>query len=93
MFAGWQFFAMNLWNAWLVFLPGIFFSPLVTVPVAPMTTGITKHFTFHIRWISMQTFYNLNSFSASLCVTFLSDGTNTPISMSAGVGCYQWAIV
>jgi hypothetical protein len=33
--------------------PGIvsryFFSPLVTIPVAPMITGMTKHFMFHIR--------------------------------------------
>jgi hypothetical protein len=26
-----------------------FFSPLVTIPVAPMITGMTKHFMFHIR--------------------------------------------
>jgi hypothetical protein len=34
-------------------LPGIvsryFFSPLVTIPVVPMTTGMTKHFIFHVR--------------------------------------------
>jgi hypothetical protein len=33
--------------------PGIvsryFFSPLVTIPVAPMITGMTKHFMFYIR--------------------------------------------
>jgi hypothetical protein len=33
--------------------PGIvsryYLSPLVTIPVAPMITGVTKHFMFHIR--------------------------------------------
>jgi hypothetical protein len=31
----------------------IFFSPLVTIPVAPVITGMTKHFMFHICWISI----------------------------------------
>jgi hypothetical protein len=34
----------------------IFFSPLVTIPVAPMITGMTKYFMFHIRWISILKF-------------------------------------
>jgi hypothetical protein len=66
-------------------LPGIssryFLGPLVTVPVAPVTTGITEHIMFPIRWISMHTFLYFNLFSASLCVTFLSDGTDTYISV------------
>jgi hypothetical protein len=33
-----------------------FFSPLVTIPVASMITGVTKHFMFHIRWISILKF-------------------------------------
>jgi hypothetical protein len=41
-------------------LPGIssryFLRPLVTVPVAPMTVGITEHFMFHFRWISTHIF-------------------------------------
>lgn len=35
--------------------PGIlswFFSPLLTIPVAPIITGMTKHFAFHITLIS-----------------------------------------
>jgi uncharacterized membrane protein len=56
-------------------LPGIspkyFLSPLVTVPVAPMATGITEPFLFHIRWISMHTFLYFNFFSVSICVIFL----------------------
>jgi hypothetical protein len=66
-------------------LPGIsstyFLRLLVTVPVAPMTTGMTEHFMLHIRWISMHKFVYFNFFSASLCVTFLSDGTDTSISV------------
>jgi hypothetical protein len=60
-------------------LPGVssrnFLRPLVTVPVAPMTTGITEHFMFYIAGFLYFTF-----FSASLCVTSLSDGTDTAIS-------------
>jgi hypothetical protein len=41
-------------------LPGIysryFLSPLVTVPVARMTTNITKHFIPHIHWTFMHNF-------------------------------------
>jgi hypothetical protein len=31
----------------------ILFRPLLTIPVAPMITGMTKHFIFHIRWITI----------------------------------------
>jgi hypothetical protein len=48
--------------------------------VAPITTGITEHFMFHIRRISMHRFLYFNYFSASLYVTFLSDGTDTSFS-------------
>jgi hypothetical protein len=58
-----------------------FLSPLVTVPLTRVTTGITKHFMFHIRWISMHNLLYFNLFSASLCVTFLPDGTHTSISV------------
>jgi hypothetical protein len=30
-----------------------FFKPFVTIPVAPVTTGIIIHFMFHIRYISV----------------------------------------
>jgi hypothetical protein len=66
-------------------LPGMssryFLRPLVTVPMATMTTGITEHFMVHIHHISMHRFLYFNFFSASLCVTFLSDGTDTSISV------------
>jgi hypothetical protein len=40
----------------------IFF--LVTIPVAPMITGVTKLFMFHIRWISVLKFLYFNFFRA-----------------------------
>jgi hypothetical protein len=55
------------------------FSPLVTIPVAPMIAGMTKHFMFHIRWISILKFLYFNFFSDS-CITFLSDGIATSVS-------------
>jgi hypothetical protein len=60
--------------------PYIFFSPLVTIPVAPKITGVTKHFMFHIRWISVLKFLYFNFFSDSFCITFLSDGIATSVS-------------
>jgi hypothetical protein len=53
MFPGWQLFAMNLWNACLVFLPGIF-SVLWL-----LFLWLQWHFMFHIRWIFMYNFYIL----------------------------------
>jgi len=58
--------------------PGIvsryFFSPLVTIPVAPIIAGMTMHFIFHIRQIFVLGFLYLHLFSASFCITFLSNG-------------------
>jgi len=51
----------------------IFFSPLVTIPVAPVITGMTKRFIFHIRWISILRFSYFNFSRAIFCITFLSD--------------------
>jgi hypothetical protein len=56
------------------------FSPLVTIPAAPMITGMTKHFMFHIHWISLLKFLYFNLFSDSFCITFLSDGIATSLS-------------
>jgi hypothetical protein len=39
-----------------------FLSLLAAGPVATMTTGITKHFMFHIRWISIHKFIYFNFF-------------------------------
>jgi hypothetical protein len=45
--------------------------------VAPVITGMTKHFIFHIRWISILEFLYFNFFSDSFCIIFLSDGITT----------------
>jgi len=45
-----------------------------------MTTGMTKRFTVHIHWISTLRYLHFNFFSASYCITFLSDGTAISIS-------------
>jgi len=42
------------------------FSPLVTIPVASVITVMTKHFIFHIHWISVLTFLYFNLFSVIL---------------------------
>jgi hypothetical protein len=45
-----------------------------------MITGMTKHFMFHIRWISIVKLLYFNFFLDSFCITFLSDGISTYIS-------------
>jgi hypothetical protein len=45
---------------------------LLTIPVAPMITGMTKHFMFHILRNSILRFLYFNFFSASFCITLLS---------------------
>jgi hypothetical protein len=49
-----------------------FLKPLVTIPVAPITTGIITHFMFHIHCISIHKLLYFSLFFASFCVTFLS---------------------
>ena len=49
-----------------------FFRLLVTIPVAPVITGIIVHFSFHIRCISIHKLLYFNFLSASFCTTFLS---------------------
>jgi hypothetical protein len=69
-----------------------FFGPLVTIPMAPMITGMTKHFMFHIHRISIIKFLYFNFFSNS-CIAFLSDGIATSISKHY-LSCFQllcWA--
>ena len=58
-----------------------FFRLLVTMPVAPIITGIIVHFRFHIRCISIHELLYFNFFSASFCTTFLSAGIATSISV------------
>ena len=59
----------------------IFLKLLVTVPVAPIITGVIVHFRFHIRCISIHKLLYFNFFSASFCTTFLSAGIATSISL------------
>ena len=54
---------------------------LVTIPVAPIITGIIVHFRFHIRCISIHKHLYFNFFSASFCTTFLSAGIATSVCM------------
>jgi hypothetical protein len=62
------------WMLSWCYLQTFFFSPLVTIPVAPMITGITKHFIFHPCWISILRFLYFILFLASFRITFLSYG-------------------
>jgi hypothetical protein len=74
--------------------PGIasrfFLKLFVTIPLAPIITGIIVHFKFHIRCtrctrcthcISIPKFLYFNFFSASFCTKFLSAGIATSISV------------
>src|SRR5215475_11756837 len=58
-----------------------FLKLLVTIPVAPIITGIIVHFRFHIRCISIHKLLYFNFFPASFCTTFLSAGIATSISV------------
>jgi len=58
-----------------------FLKLLVTIPVAPIIIGITVHFRFHIRCISIHKLLYFNFFSASFCSTFLSACIATSISV------------
>jgi hypothetical protein len=62
MFPGWQFFCNESTECLSSISYRYFLSLLATTPVAPMITGIIKHFMFHIRWISMLNLYILISF-------------------------------
>lgn len=73
------FFVKNLLNAFLVLLPDIF-STLVTIPVAPTTTGMTQHFIFHSFWVSLQKFLYFNFVSVS-SIAFQPKGIVTSINM------------
>jgi len=54
------------------------FSALVTIPVVLVVTGMTKHFIFHIRYISRRLYFSF--FSVSFWITFLSDGIATSVN-------------
>jgi len=56
-----------------------FLNYLEMVPVAPIITGITLVFTFHMRCISVVSSLYFKIFSASFLITFLSPGIATSI--------------
>jgi hypothetical protein len=58
-----------------------FFKPFVTLPVAPIITGVIIHFMFHIRFIFIHRLFYFCFFSAPFCVTFLSASIATSISV------------
>ena len=58
-----------------------FLKLLVTIPVAPIITGIIVHFRFNIRCISKHKLLYFNFFSASFSTAFLSAGIATSISV------------
>ena len=58
-----------------------FLKLFVTIPVAPIITGIIVHFRFHLHCISIHKLLYFNFFSASFCTTFLSAGIATSISV------------
>ena len=64
---------------------------LVTIPVAPIFTGIIIHFRFHIRYNSIHKLLYFNFFSASFCTTLLSAGIATSISVH--VSCFLFLII
>jgi hypothetical protein len=69
----------NQLNAFLVSCP-VFFSSLVTILLASIITGMTKHFVLHIHWTSVLRVLYFNFFWASFCITFLSDDIATFIN-------------
>ena len=58
-----------------------FLNDLEMVPVAPIITGITLVFTFHMHCISIARSLYFKIFSASFLITFLFHGIATSINM------------
>jgi hypothetical protein len=56
--------------------------------VAPMITGMSKHFMFHIRWISILKFLYF-IFSDSFSIILLSNGIVTSISIIISIIIYS----
>jgi len=58
-----------------------FLKPFLTIPVAPVVTGIITHFKFHIHCISLHKLLYFSFSYPSFCTTFLSAGVAISISM------------
>ena len=69
-------FVLNLLNVPTVWVPEFSFKRCATMPVAPAVSGMIKNFMFDICCMSVHRRLCF-SFSASVCVTFLSAGTAT----------------
>jgi hypothetical protein len=57
--------------------------------VAPVATAMTKNFMFHSHWISTFTFLYIYFFSASFCITVLTDGIANSINKQIVSSCFQ----
>ena len=69
-------------TSWLPgMLPTYFLNHFEMMPVAPIVTGITAVFIFHIRWISTVRSLYFKICSASFLITLLSAEMATSISM------------
>ena len=81
-------FCTTLTSWFPVILLTYFLNYFEIVPVAPITTGITFVFTFHMRCISIVRSLYFRIFSASFLITFLSPkiatsvNTHVPFSLS-----------
>ena len=75
------FFCISLISRFPCVLLRYFLSDFEMVPVAPVITGITFAFTFHMRWISFIRSLYLKIFSASFLITCLSTEIATSINI------------
>ena len=66
-----------------------FLNDFEIVPVAPITTGITLVFTFHVRFVSIVGSLYFKIFSASFLITFLSSEIATSINMQFPSSCLE----
>ena len=73
------------WSCFISCFPGKLFTNFLNhleiVPVAPIITGITFDFTFHMRCISIVRSLDFRIFSASFLNTFLSPEIATSINL------------
>jgi len=76
-----EFFCTSLISCFPSMLLRYCLSDFVTVPVAPIITGITFAFTVHISWIYIMSSLYFKIFSASFLITFLSPGITVSINM------------
>jgi len=75
----WQFFCISFISCFPAMLLRNFMNEFEMVPVAPIISGITVVFKFHMRWISVVKALYFRIFSASLLVTFLSPEISTSV--------------